>query len=140
MMEQLAGGKVASLLQDNWENPRLQVDIEFDVSRANTHLGTNLSQDEISTILTNIEYEVEKVGENKLNVKVPTFRPDVQLREDVFEDIGRQFGYNSIKVTLPSRSIQPPANNELLEFKRLLRNTLSSNGLNEILTYNFVGK
>ncbi len=111
MIEQLSQGQVASLLQDNWENPQIQTDIEVEINRANTHLGTNLTEEQISTILTNIEYEVERVGDGLLSVKVPTFRPDIQLREDVFEDIGRQFGYNQIEVTLPSRSIRPAVNN-----------------------------
>lgn len=140
MVGELANGKVASTVQDDWANPQIQQDIEISLERLNTHLGTKLSSEEVSNILTNIEYSVDQTSNDTLSVKVPTFRPDVQLPEDVHEDVGRQFGYNNIEVTLPQRSILPVSNNHLLQFKNLLRTTLSSNGLNEILTYNFTGK
>ncbi len=140
MVQELAEGNIASPVKDDYQIVADKKILNVQISKLNTHLGTKLNSSEVKKILENIEYKCEVVDENTLKVSVPTFRQDISIVQDIYEDVGRLYGYNNIEVTLPRRSIKPASQNPRLQFKRKLRDILSSNGLNEILTYNFVGK
>lgn len=138
MVSELAKGTVASEVVDNYIQPVKNKVITLDLKRANTILGIDLKSVEVETLLTNLEYSVDVKDEGTLIVTVPTFRQDIDIVEDLYEDIGRHYGYNNVKVTLPTRSIYPNSVNSMLEFKDKLRDIITKIGGNELLTYNFI--
>lgn len=138
LMEELAGAKVISEFVDSYPNPKETITLNLDVEKLNQTIGLTLSTDETKEILERIEYTVEKKDENILEVIVPFFREDVHIVEDIYEDVARIYGFNSVPVTLPSKSITPAVSNHMLGIKDSIRQVLSNNGANEILTYNFV--
>lgn len=138
MAQELANASVASKLHDSYPNKIEPKTINLEIDKANLTSGLNLSKEQVVKLLTNIEYEVNEKGDNQLELIVPTFRQDVSIVEDVYEDIARIYGFNNIKVTLPQRSIQPPKKYEDWDLKQEIRNILSCLGGNELLTYNFV--
>lgn len=98
----------------------------------NTFLNTELMVDEMKSILTKLECEFD--GEDVL---VPTFRPDLQHKADIAEEIARFVGYN----TIPSTSISGGAQgkyNARQKFDRKIASTMLALGMNEIMTYSFV--
>lgn len=137
MCNELADGSVASKVIDSYPVIKDQVVLELDVKKANLITGLKLSKKQMIEILVNINYEVEDLGD-KVKLKVPTYRQDVNIIEDVYEDISRIFGFNSISVTLPFKSITPAPIYKAWELKQEVRNILSSIGANELLTYNFI--
>lgn len=143
-IRKFAGGKVASeLIDDNHVDaevmrrgslhPPVTLTREF----VNARLGLDLSTEQMKTLLTNVEFDVELDGDT-LTVKAPFWRDDIAIREDVVEEIGRLHGYDHLPVELPARNITPAAKNAMLELKTQVRETLSKAGANEVLTYNFV--
>jgi phenylalanyl-tRNA synthetase beta chain len=140
LIAQLSGAAVASVVKDDYASPANPVSVKVSIPRMNAHLGTALSQNEATTLLENISYTVDVEDADHIIVHAPYFRKDVTLPQDINEDIGRQYGYNNIKVTLPTRSVLPATTNRSLQLKQKIRECLSGNGLNEILTYNFTGK
>ncbi len=137
LVKELADGNVASSIIDLYENKPLAQKITVDVNKLNNHLGTFLSKEVISTILTNLEYTITSSDKNFLTVKVPSWRKDIQLEEDIYEDIARIYGFDNIDIVLPKKEIRPVSNNEIFELKKETRKLLSTLGLNEILTYSF---
>jgi phenylalanyl-tRNA synthetase beta chain len=143
-MKRLTNAKVASEVLDNnnieqvvMERESLFVSIDISLEFINTRLGLNLSEEEISTILSNVEFKVEKDNDN-LKISAPFWRTDIELREDVVEEVGRLYGYDKLPLVLPKRSLAPAVKDELLEAKSRIRSRLSRYGANEILTYSFV--
>ncbi|HEY5267872.1 MAG TPA: hypothetical protein VII94_01920, partial [Candidatus Saccharimonadales bacterium] len=63
---------------------------------------------------------------------------DLEIKEDIAEEIGRLYGYDKLKLTLPERSSKPVSKNVLLEFKKQIRNLMLRVGANETVTYSFV--
>lgn len=139
MLHELADAKVEQFIDDNhvegreWVHPPVPVAVEF----INTRLGFNLSADEMKTLLQNVEFQVAIDGD-KLTVTAPFWRTDVETREDVVEEVGRLYGFDHLPLTLPRRSIKPVQKDGMLELKTRLRNILSRQGANELLTYTFV--
>lgn len=137
MIQELSGGMPASEVFDDpgdlWPLQNVTVDCGF----INSRLDAQLSANEISEILSNVEFEV--VVENEtLSITAPFWRTDIEIPEDIVEEIGRLYGYDKLPVLLPKRSVIPASKNPYNELCEFLRSVLSRSGANEILSYSFV--
>jgi phenylalanyl-tRNA synthetase beta chain len=139
-IKELAGAKVASKLYDlhsfNLEDDNLnhvQTSVEF----INSRLGTELTPENIKTLLENVEFEVSLQGEN-LNITAPFWRMDISLKEDIVEEVGRLYGYYKINAELPKRVSKPARKNQTLVTKNEIRQKMLRAGANEVYTYSFV--
>jgi phenylalanyl-tRNA synthetase beta chain len=103
----------------------------------NVRLGLSLSVDEITQLLTNVEFDVDVVGQ-ELEINAPFWRTDIEIPEDVVEEVGRLYGYDKLPRELPPRSLTATHKDSLLETRSNIRNVLSRAGANEVLTYSFV--
>ena len=107
-------------------------ELPLEVAKINKLLGTDISKEDMVKYLNLLEVEVE--GDT---IKVPSFRPDLNLMADIAEEVGRSFGYNEIPTTAFKTSTQGGYSAEMvLESKagQLCR----SLGFSEIITYSFV--
>ncbi len=98
----------------------------------NSFLSTNITDEEMIEILKKIECTV-KDG----IIYVPTFRPDLEHKADIAEEIARFYGYN----TIASTSIRGGAQGKYTlrqKFDRTISNTLLAVGMSEIMTYSFI--
>ena len=106
--------------------------LPLECDKINRLLGTDISKEEMVKYLNLLEIEVE--GDT---IKVPSFRPDLNLMADVAEEVGRSYGYNVIPTTAFKTSTQGGyspymiAENQAGQLCRSL-------GYNEIITYSFV--
>lgn len=143
-IRRFADGKVASGVIDDRHlteeslhastvHPPVRVSAEF----INARLGFALSVDEISTLLTNVEFAVEVTGD-ELNVRAPFWRTDIAIPEDIVEEVGRLYGFDHLPLELPVRSLTPAPKQPMLTFKSRIRDALAQAGANEVLTYSFV--
>ena len=136
LIKEFTPARVASQLIDIYYNKPVTSIISINPSHLNSILGIELEKEEIVNILKNLEYGVEVEGE-LLYATVPSWRKDIEIKEDIYEDIGRIYGFNNIELKLPYKKIKPPKTNRLLEMKKRIRSTLSYNGCYETLNYNF---
>lgn len=138
-VKKLSGGRVSSELIDINLNkntaglPAITTTAEF----INARLGLNLGNQQISKLLTNVEFTVD-IKNDILAVVPPFWRKDIEIAEDLVEEVGRLYGYDHLPLVLPRRSIKPVEKNQLSELKNKIRQTLSKAGANEVLTYSFV--
>ena len=106
--------------------------LPLEVDKINRLLGTDISKEEMVKYLNLLEIEVD--GDE---IKVPSFRPDLNLMADIAEEVGRSYGYNEIPITAFKTSTQGGYSPEMkLENKAgvLCRGL----GYSEIITYSFV--
>jgi phenylalanyl-tRNA synthetase beta chain len=143
-IRQYAGGKVASNVFDinnlpEEVNSRGSVHAPVSVSPEfiNVRLGLKLSDDEITKLLQNVEFNVQHNGDT-LVVLAPFWRTDIEIPEDVVEEVGRLYGYDHLPLVLPNRDLTPVQKDALLTFKQKVRSILRQSGANEALTYSFV--
>jgi phenylalanyl-tRNA synthetase beta chain len=137
MLQELSGAEPAS---DAKDSRHIQDDSSKVVTAAsfiNSRLGLSLSAIDMAHLLTNVEFKVE-VNDDQLIVKAPFWRTDIDIPEDIVEEVGRLYGYDSLPRILPSRTLTPAAKNPEIELKRTVRRSLSGSGANELLTYSFV--
>ena len=106
--------------------------LPLEVEKINRLLGTQISKEDMVKYLNLLEIDVD--GDQ---IKVPSFRPDLNLMADIAEEVGRSYGYNEIPITAFKTSTQGGYSPEMkLENKAgvLCRGL----GYSEIITYSFV--
>ena len=106
--------------------------LPLEVEKINRLLGTEISKEEMVKYLNLLEVEV-----NGDEIKVPSFRPDLNLMADIAEEVGRSYGYNEIPITAFKTSTQggySPA----MKLENKAGVLCRGLGYSEIITYSFV--
>ncbi len=138
----IAGGEVASELIDFYPDPVKEKSLEIDISDVPRLLGIELSKDEIKDIFESLQLEVNspETNTNKIKVTIPTFRRDLNIKEDLIEEIARIYGYDKFKPTLPQKKVSAVKTNQKRKLKKTIKQTLAGLGFDEVLTYSFTGE
>lgn len=126
-----AGDVTDSAVTDSHYTPEHRK-IRLDADWINRFLDTSLSVDEMKTILTKLDCSFE--GED---IVVPTFRPDLEHKADIAEEIARFYGYNKIPGTLLSGGAQGKYTPRQ-KFENAIGTVMLSLGASEIMTYSFI--
>ena len=126
-----AGDVLDGVLMDNHSHSERRR-IHLDTDWINHFLDLNLSKDEMHSILHKIDCEFD--GEDVL---VPTFRPDLEHKADLAEEIARFYGYNKIPGTCLTGSAQGRYT-DTQRFENTISDTMLALGLSEIMTYSFI--
>lgn len=130
--------EAASTLQVNRFYTR---QVEIDSAFITARLGLDLPVERVAALLSNVGFKVETVVVNQalsLQIQVPFWRTDIELREDIVEEVGRLYGFDKLPLELPTRVIAPALKNRMLELKAAIRTIMSRAGATEVLTYSFV--
>ena len=106
--------------------------LPLEPEKINKLLGTDISKEDMVKYLNLLEIEVE--GDS---IKVPSFRPDLNLMADIAEEVGRSYGYNNIPTTPFKTSTQGCYAPEMV-FEAKAGSLCRSIGYSEIITYSFV--
>lgn len=105
-------------------------------------LGKDVSQAEVTRILSALGFGVSETGNAELVVTVPTWRAtkDISLKDDLAEEVGRMVGYGSIAPVAPRvASVTPPVD-PLRPYLRQLRAQLAAQGFTEVYNYSFTNE
>lgn len=137
LLKEISGGTVASELFDVFDNPRAPKGVVVETSRINKLLGSSYSDEEMAATLRSVGLDTV-INKDRLDITVPTWRPDITIEEDIAEEIGRLHGYDNIPVTLPRRDVSPVPVDELLAQRRSLSEWLRYAGAHELLNYSGV--
>lgn len=115
-------------------------EISISADFVNQRLGTTFTNIKIGNILraANFTSRPSEYDDTQLVITAPYWRTDIELPEDIVEEVGRLYGFERIDRQLPRRTIKPAPKNQHFELKRIVRESLSRMGANEVLTYSFV--
>lgn len=132
LVELLDAGDVldGTLMDDHSSRERRRIPLEHDW--INRFLDVNLSADEMKAILAPLDCQFD--GDDVL---VPTFRPDLEHKADIAEEIARFYGYNNIPGTAISGGAQGKYS-PVQKFMAKIGNTMLAQGMSEIMTYSFI--
>ena len=110
--------------------------IKFEIKKFEKLIGISITTNEADKILSSLGFKCKK-GKKNLKVTVPTWRPDINLEEDLIEELIRIKGFDKIKLIKPEKNRV----NETLNFKQkifhLSQRALASKGYLETVTWSF---
>ncbi len=139
LMAELGGGEVVSVIGDLYPGQQPQREIELDPTFATRILGIKAPIDEITRILTSLEFQVTPSPSSPhLLVTPPSYRLDVTRPVDLVEEIGRIWGYDRFPTTLMRDELPSQRSNVRLEGAERVRDLLVGCGLDEVITYSLV--
>lgn len=105
LVTELAGGKVTSYSFVRSKAPAARV-IAVKPTYFASFLGMKVEPAQAKQVLTALGCEVTEKGA-EWSVKVPSFRRDLSIPEDLAEEIARSLGYDGIAETIPPLSGMP---------------------------------
>jgi len=115
--------------------------VDFPFSEVRRLTGVDVSEAESTNILTRLGFTVTGSGE-RVSVAVPSWRPDVDGKADLVEEVMRIHGVDNIKpAPLESHgSVNGRILTTLQIRSRLARRALASRGMMEAVTWSFIPK
>ncbi|MEQ4567879.1 phenylalanine--tRNA ligase subunit beta [Paenarthrobacter sp. CAP02] len=137
LLVELAGGTADEAGTDVGTAPD-PVTIELPAEFAAARIGIDFTDEQITTSLEDLGAVVEKTAAG-YRVTAPSWRNDLETKEDLSEEIARLVGYDNIPSTLP---VAPPGRGltRSQQQKRRVVQALADAGLTEVLSYPFVSK
>ncbi|PTN10143.1 phenylalanine--tRNA ligase subunit beta [Mangrovibacterium marinum] len=133
MIQELAGGKISSNIQDVYPTPIDDFKLEVSFANITRMIGKDLGAAMIKTILTSLEIKIERETEEGLSLSVPPYRVDVKREADVIEEILRIYGYNNVEIpTKVNASLQYAAQPNPVKIRNIAADMLAAWGFNEI--------
>lgn len=132
LVELLDAGDVLDdvIIDDHSSHEQRRIPLETEWT--NRFLNIQLTAEEMKEILKKIDCQFD--GDTIL---VPTFRPDLEHKADIAEEIARFYGYNRIPST-PLRGDAQGKYTPRQKFEDKISNTMLALGLSEIMTYSFL--
>ncbi|OCI91855.1 phenylalanine--tRNA ligase subunit beta [Rhizobium sp. AC27/96] len=134
------GGTAAKAKVEGYKGYEAKV-VDFPLSEVKRLTGLEVSADESKAILTKLGFSVSGSGE-RISVAVPSWRPDVDGKADLVEEIMRIHGVDNIKP-------QPLASHAAVNGKilttlqirtRTAKRALASRGMLEAVTWSFIAE
>jgi phenylalanyl-tRNA synthetase beta chain len=137
-MAEWAGGSVAPDLVDAYPlRPKDSV-VEVTSQDVKRLLGIDLTLEQISDLLTRLEFKCEVRGQS-LQVTAPPHRMDIDEGvvglADVLEEVARSYGYDNIPTTTMADALPPQVGNPVHEWEEQLRDLLVALGIQEVVSY-----
>ncbi len=135
LVKELGGGEICGDIVDIYPNKVEPFKVDFEFPRFNSLMGQEIPRDTVEKILHSLEIEIAGTTEEGLDLRVPTYRVDVQRPCDVAEDVLRIYGYNniemphSVKSSLSFKTVTDASD----DLRRLIAEQLTGAGFNEIL-------
>lgn len=138
---ELAGGKVVGSVKTEISAAKARPTIEMPVSYVRDFIGIDVKDSEVESALRALECLVEKKGET-FRVTAPSYRLDLNLREDLAEEVARSVGYDQIPATIPKLSTAPIARAfDAVGARQILldraKDAFVRQGMSEALNYGF---
>lgn len=106
-------------------------------ARLHRVLGIEIEASQVTDILQRLGLEVE-VKESQWVTKVPTYRFDINIEEDLIEEIARVYGYNNIPEVAPTAKLNMSVHREQKLGLDGLKLSLVNREYQEAITYSFV--
>ncbi len=137
LIQELDAGEVMKGSLDVYENKLEPHILEVDSNWVNKFLGTDISKEEMQEYLDRLDLNTEIKGDI-LEINVPTFRSDLNIKEDIAEEIARIYGYNNVPITTIKSVTINAGKNEKQHLDDKVIETLMASGLNQSISYSFV--
>ncbi len=139
LIQEVAGGEIQKDHVDIYPNPVTLDDIFVTTEYIAERVGYEVSDTEFGNWMSRLNCVVAKEGE-RFRVSPPSYRWDLQIKEDIVEEYARLHGYDQIEERLPTLDSEPTSHTFSYQFTNQVTSVLTGLGLDQALNYAFIGK
>ncbi len=144
LIQEIAGGKICaglvSATSPKANSMAAEKLIQFNAKNCSKFLGTKVEASTIAKTLTEIGF-TSKANADEITTTIPSFRPDVEILPDVYEEFIRAYGYDKIDTVVPRMHFIPDPANKVDRKSDLvlsLKEEFMNEGFSEVIHYAFV--
>ena len=139
LVQELCGGEASTITVAGAEPTATRV-VDFPFSETKRLTGLDIAPDEAAAILTRLGFLVAASAEGRAKITAPTWRPDIEGKADIVEEILRIHGVDNIVSTPLARAegVASPVLTIQQKRARAARRALAAQGLVEAVTWSFV--
>ena len=130
---EIAGGQIASDIQDIYPNPKEKVELQVSYNSINELAGKVYHKNQVKRILNSLCFDILEENDDKLKLAVPFAKPDIEFEADIVEEIMRIDGIDNIPFTGEIR-YQVGKGTYRKNVKQEICNQLVGKGFYEIIT------
>jgi phenylalanyl-tRNA synthetase beta chain len=134
LLEKYCGGRVSRGVAEDGVAAPEAARVSVRPSRVARILGTAIPEPQIASILRGLQFHVDAESAERIEVTVPTWRPDVRREEDLIEEVARHYGYDNIPARLPGGVTYHGRTSEIDRDEEEIRDILVELGLFEAIT------
>ena len=138
LIAELAGGTVRRGIVDAHPREVRAPEVRLRWHRPAEVLGMDVPRDEARRILAALGFEERAAGADGATFRVPSWRADVSIEEDLVEEIVRTKGYDAIPETLPRNAVDTPVEPPEAQAVARIRGALEAAGFAEAVNFSFV--
>jgi phenylalanyl-tRNA synthetase beta chain len=135
LLVEIAGGRALSGAVDAFPGKRKEQRIEVTKERIARVLGIDPPTSKVRAVLGSLGFTARWIPPDRYAVRVPYWRTDVRIDDDVAEEVGRVIGYDEIPAELIAGSVPPPIVQPLRELRERAAEVLAAAGMSEVITY-----
>lgn len=139
LLQEMAGAIISSPIADVVVRKPERNTIVVSHSKLESFIGIAVAPGRVDSILEGLGFGVQRKGD-LFSVMVPSWRPDVSIDEDIYEEVARMIGYEKIVPELPKRGIFGVSFKKYEQVKQVVMNNLVGLGLLQTLNFSFVSK
>lgn len=140
LLEKYADAKIVSGVVSYDKVDRSIKKITVSLKEINSILGMELTDEDVSSTLDSLGFKYSVV-DNTYEVIIPNRRQDIVIqKEDIIEEVGRIYGYDNIKPTLPIVNVKKGEYSENAKFRKILSKRMRSLGFHELRTYTLINE
>lgn len=133
----LAGGSLSSERYDEFPGKRSPQSVTTPAMRITSYLGVALPNGQIQSILETLGCSVY-VQNDTFVVTPPSFRPDLEIPEDIIEEVARIYGYHNLPSVLMPGVIPIAPTTDRFDLEREIGLLLATLGNTELYTYSMI--
>ena len=137
LIDELNCGEVIDGTIDIYNELKPKKVLEVSSSWINKFLGTEISKENMKKYLDSLDLKTEVI-EDTLKITVPTFRIDINIKEDVAEEIARIYGYDAIPTSIITTTTEKEPKSLKQQLDEKVIETMIGSGLNQSISYSFV--
>ncbi len=135
LITEICGGKVSKFDVQKIKKDKKNK-IKFKISLFERIAGFKVKDKEIIKILIDLGFEVSK-KKLELELKIPSWRPDITQPIDIVEEIVRIKGFNNIRTLEPDKTRFKASLNKQQKLFHFLQRSVASKGYFETVTWSF---
>jgi phenylalanyl-tRNA synthetase beta chain len=135
LLVELCGGAALAGNVDAYPRKATQVRIEVPRARIPQVLGIDPPTSKVRDVLGSLGFGARWVPPDRYVVRVPYWRGDVRIPDDIAEEVARIIGYDQIPAAELAGRVPAALAQPLRELRERARDALAAAGMQEVITY-----
>jgi phenylalanyl-tRNA synthetase beta chain len=138
LMKDICGATICKGMIDNYPSPMEMVRVDVDIKQLHRLIGIEPDRKQIKSLLSSIEFTVNDIDDDLIQIHVPSYRVDIKRPQDIMEEVARLVGYNEIPIVTPKSPIQAEKPSRHLQYRNRIKEYMTGSGFSEAINYSFI--